>query len=142
MAENGIESFAFQVSQLFRAEPEAPPEWRSRELLENLVDALRSVPPSEQGHRGRADFILPEISLQLKPVIPPPFRVQRFRHDFEHDNLVVHRLASARRRALGGRTGESRQAAEHSARCCRTAAYFFSGERPSGVVIEGQKYLD
>jgi hypothetical protein len=41
MAEDGIESFAFQVSQLFGAEPEAPPERRPRELMENLVDVLR-----------------------------------------------------------------------------------------------------
>jgi hypothetical protein len=51
MAENGIESFAFEVSQLLRAEPEAPPERRSREFLENLVYLLRGrCPPSEQGH--------------------------------------------------------------------------------------------
>jgi hypothetical protein len=81
MAENGIESFAFEVSQLVRAEPEAPPEWRFRELLENLVYVLRGrCPPSEQGHRRRADynFILPELPFQVKPVSPPPFRVQPF----------------------------------------------------------------
>jgi hypothetical protein len=42
MAEDGIESVAFQVSQLFGAEPEPPPERRRLELLENLVDVLRS----------------------------------------------------------------------------------------------------
>jgi hypothetical protein len=92
MAEDGIESFPFEVSQLLRAEPEAPSKWRSRELLENLVYVLRGrCPPSKQGDRRRADynFILREIPLQPKSVIPPPFRVQRFPHDFEHDNLVV-----------------------------------------------------
>jgi hypothetical protein len=56
MAEDGIESFALEISHLFRAEPEAPPKWRPRKFLENLVDVLRGVPPSEQGHRGRADY--------------------------------------------------------------------------------------
>jgi hypothetical protein len=48
MAENGIEAFAFEVSQLFRAEPEAPSEWQPRELLENLIDVLRSKLPQSK----------------------------------------------------------------------------------------------
>lgn len=144
MAEDGIESLAFQVSQLFGAEPEPPPERRRLELPENLVDVLRRGPPSKQGHRRRADYdlILPEIPLQLKPVVPPPSRVQRFSHDFEHDNLVVHGLASAGRGALGGRAGESRQTAEPLGEMLPDCGIFFSGERPSAVVVEGQKYLN
>jgi hypothetical protein len=69
------------------------------------------------------DFILSEIPLQLKPEIPPPSGVQRFGHDFKHDNLVVHRLASAGRRSLSGRAGAVIPP-NRSVRCCRTAAYF------------------
>lgn len=51
-------------------------------------------------------------------------RVQRFRHDFEHDNLVVHRLASACRGALGGRARKAVRPPNRSVRICRTSAYF------------------
>jgi hypothetical protein len=69
-------------------------------------------------------------------VIPPPPASSVFRHDFEHDNLVVHRLASACRGALGG-SEESRQAAEPLGENLPDLGIFFSGKRPSAVVSEG-----
>ena len=144
MAENGIQPFPVQISQMFRMELEAPTERRSRERLKYLVNILRRRSPLEQGYRRRADYnvILAEIPLQLKPVIPPPSGFQSFRHDFKHNNLVMDRLAAARRCALGRRAGEGRQTPEPRCEVLPDGGICFRAERPAAVVVEGKEYLD
>jgi hypothetical protein len=64
-----------------------------------------------------------------------PGGVQRFRHDFEYDDLVVHRLA-----AWGA--GECGQSAETLGQMLSDFGVFFGLQRLAAVVMEWQKYLD
>jgi hypothetical protein len=65
IGEHGIQPLCSKVSQLPRAQPEAPAERRFCKIPEKLVDVFRGGPPSEQGHAWGADddLILPELSL-------------------------------------------------------------------------------
>ena len=117
--------------------------WGLRKRLISLPGRCR-LTPSEQGDRRCPDYdlILPKLALQEEAVAPPPRDVQRFRHDFEYDDLVVHRLAAFRGGALGGRAGECSQSAETLRQMLADFGVFLGPERLAAVVMEGQKYLD
>jgi hypothetical protein len=142
--EYGLQTLNFEVSQFRPTEPETPAKRRFGQVQEKLVDVLRGLPPSEQG-KGRCadhDLILPKRVLKVKPVASPPGDVQRFGHDFEYDDLVMHRPAAFRGGSLGGRAGKGGQSAELLCQMLSDFRVFFGLERLTAIVMEGQKYLD
>jgi hypothetical protein len=119
-------------------------ELRFAQVQEKLVDIFLGVPPSKQSD-GRCpdhDLILAKLALQLKAVASPPRDVQRFGHDFEYDDLVVHRPAVFLGGALGGGASKCSQSAETLRQALSDFGVFFGLERLAVIVMEGQKNLD
>src|ERR1700694_3837965 len=100
--------------------------------------------PSEQGHSRRAnhDLVLSELPLQLEAIATPPCRVDRFRHNLEHDDIVMNRLATARRRSLGRRPCACGYTPETVRKMCADRGILFGAERSSAIVVKRQKYFD
>jgi hypothetical protein len=98
---------------------------------------------SEQSDRRCTDhdLILAKLALQAMPVASPPGGVQRFRHDFEYDDVVVHRHATFRGGALGGRAGKCGQPSETLCQMLSDFGIFFSPEWLTAIVMEGQQQL-